>query len=65
LRLSSSKYRRNLREKIGLLQSGRLFEWGEERTLLLSEINEKEFYLFLVGFEGFLRQVVRSLKFQL
>jgi predicted nucleotidyltransferase component of viral defense system len=60
-----SKYRRNLREKIDLLQSGRLFEWGEERTLLLSDINETDFYLFVEEFESFLRQVVRSLNFQL
>ena len=60
-----SKYRQNLKEKIGLMQSGRLFEWGEERSLLLSDIDETDFYSFLDEFQGFLKEVIRNLKFQL
>ena len=54
------KYRTNLKEKIELLNSGKIFEWGEERNLLLSEINEREFYTFLDRFQGFLAKVVKS-----
>jgi predicted nucleotidyltransferase component of viral defense system len=58
------KYRTNLKEKIALLESGRLFEWGEEEDLLLSEIDETDFYSFLNEFERFLRQVIGSLNFK-
>jgi len=57
------KYRDNLKEKIGLLNSGKLFEWGAERELLLSEIDESDFYRFLGGFETFLKEIVRTLKY--
>ena len=55
------KYRDNLKEKIGLLNSGKLFEWGAERELLLSEIDEEDFYKFLGEFQGFLKKVVSAL----
>ena len=48
------KYRTNLKEKMRLLSSGKLFEWGQERDLLLSEINERDFYTFLKEFQEFL-----------
>jgi len=60
-----SKYRQNLKEKVDLLQSGRLFEWGEERNLLLSEMDERDFYSFLGEFQEFLRQVIKNLNFRL
>lgn len=54
------KYRTNLKEKIELLNSGKIFEWSEERDLLLSEINEGDFYTFLGVVQGFLKKVVKS-----
>ena len=56
------KYRDNLKEKVDLLNSGKLFDWGSERELLLSEIDEKDFYKFLEEFQGFLREVVSALE---
>jgi len=55
------KYRDNLKEKIGLLNSGKLFEWGGERELLLSEIDEEDFYKFLGEFQEFLKKAVSTL----
>lgn len=54
------KYRTNLKEKIGLLQSGKLFEWGKEREYLLSEIDEKDFYSFLSEFQKFLTKIIKK-----
>jgi hypothetical protein len=45
------KYRQNFKAKMKLLDSGELFEWGEERALLLAEIDENDLYLFLNGFQ--------------
>lgn len=51
------RYRRNFSEKMKLLESGGFFEWGEERGLLISELNEEEFYDFVGKFQGFLKRV--------
>jgi len=59
-----SKYRQNLKQKIGPLQSGRLFEWGEEKSLLLLDIDEREFYSFLDEFQRFLKEVIKKLNFR-
>jgi len=59
------KYRTNLKGKIGLMQSGKLFEWGEERALLLAEIDEKGFYSFLGELQEFLKKIVSSLNYKL
>ncbi len=56
-----AKYREHLMQKIGLLNSGKLFEWGAEKELLLSEIDEGDFYKFLGGFETFLKKIVAVL----
>jgi predicted nucleotidyltransferase component of viral defense system len=55
-----SKYRSNLKEKTALLNSGRIFDWGREKELLLSEIDERDFYSFLNGFQAFLRRIVQA-----
>jgi len=60
-----SKYRSNLKEKISLLDSGKLFEWGEERALLLSEIDEGDFYSFLSELQEFLKKIISNLKYRL
>jgi predicted nucleotidyltransferase component of viral defense system len=56
-----SKYRSNLKDKASVLASGKLFEWSEERDLLLSDIEEDDFYSFLDEFNPFLRQIVKEL----
>lgn len=58
-----SKYKTNLRRKIPLLNSGKLFAWGTEKELLLTDIDEKEFYSFLTEFEGFLKRIVSDLNY--
>lgn len=55
------KYRTHLKGKIALLGSGRLFEWGEERRLLLSNIDEADFYSFLKELNEFLSKIVNHL----
>lgn len=52
------KYRRNLEEKSRLIDSGEIFQWGDERNLLLKEIDEKEFYGFVKDFEKFLKDLL-------
>jgi hypothetical protein len=56
------KYRSNLKEKIALLQSGKIFGWGGERDLLLSEIDDADFYSFLGEFQDFLKKTIRNLE---
>ena len=55
-----AKYRLHLKQKVGLLNSGKLFDWGAEKELLLSDIDEGEFYKFLGGFQEFLKKVVKA-----
>jgi len=52
-----SKYRSNLAGKLNLLKSDRLFGWGEDRDLLLSEISEVD----LGEFTQFLKRVTAKL----
>lgn len=56
-----AKYRENLRQKVALLNSGKIFEWGAEKELLMSDIDEGDFYKFLGGFETFLKKTVVAL----
>lgn len=51
------KYRENFSLKKEALESGNLFQWGDEKALLLEEIDEKAFYQFIVEFDGFLAKV--------
>ncbi len=55
------KYRENLAKKKDLLLSGKIFDWGGERDLLLSDVDEKEFYKFLDGLNVLLEKVVEEL----
>jgi len=59
-----SKYRSHLKQKVALLNSGKLFDWGTEKELLLSDIDEADFYKYLGGFEMFLKRVVGNLKYK-
>jgi predicted nucleotidyltransferase component of viral defense system len=51
------KYRENFQAKKAILMS-EPFRWGEEKGLLLQEIDEKEFVKFLENFKVFLKKVV-------
>lgn len=55
------KYRKNLAEKKDIVTSGKALKWGEEKGLLLRDIDEKEFYKFLEGFGMFLKKAVEKL----
>ena len=55
------KYRRNLAEKKDIITSGKGFRWGEEKGLLLQEIDEKEFYKFIEYFSVFLKKITEEL----
>ena len=56
-----AKYRDHLKQKVVLLNSGKLFDWGAEKELLLSDIDEADFYKFLGGFEALLKKIVAAL----
>jgi predicted nucleotidyltransferase component of viral defense system len=56
------KFRSNFKDKLKLLETGKLFEWGQEKGLLLSDISEKDFYSFLDQFQKFLSMVVKKLQ---
>jgi hypothetical protein len=57
-----AKYRKNFREKKKLLKSKEIFRWGEEKGLLLIEIDEKEFYKFLEEFTSFLQNITNKIE---
>ncbi|MBE3115899.1 nucleotidyl transferase AbiEii/AbiGii toxin family protein [Candidatus Bathyarchaeota archaeon] len=54
------RYRKNLEEKKNIVMSAP-FTWGEEKGLLLKDIDEKEFYKFLEKLKTFLKKVVDKL----
>ncbi len=58
------RYRTNLKEKIPSLKSGKLFEWGAEKALVLGNFNEAEFYSFLNEFKGFLTKLLTELGYE-
>ena len=58
-----ARYRTNLREKIKLIDGESIFRWGEERDLLLTEIDENEFHEFVEQLEAFLKEVAKEADF--
>jgi predicted nucleotidyltransferase component of viral defense system len=54
------RYRENLEEKKSTVLS-MPFSWGEEKGLLLNEIDEKDFYKFIEKLRAFLKKVIESL----
>lgn len=54
------RYRKNLEEKKTIVASAP-FTWGEEKDLLLKDIDEKEFYKFLEKLKMFLKEVIDKL----
>jgi len=55
------RFRSNMNQKLRLLNAGNLFDWGEERGLLLSEIDEDDFYRFISSFQDYLKGLVPTL----
>lgn len=41
------RFRNNFSEKRELLESGEFFSWGKEKELLLTEIDEENFYAYI------------------
>lgn len=56
------KYRSNFEQKQKLVASGEIFRWGNERDLLLIDINEKEFYRFVSNFTRTLQDISKEIK---
>jgi hypothetical protein len=54
------RYRQNLEEKKRTILSTP-FNWGEEKGLLLKEIDEKDFYKFIERLKAFLKKVMDNL----
>jgi len=54
------KYRKNLEAKKDIVTS-QPFRWGEEKELLLQQIDEKEFFRFLENLKPFLKRVIEEL----
>lgn len=52
------KYRTNMEEKIKQVESGNLFTWGDEKYLLLEDIDEKQFYVFMDTLKDFLKKII-------
>jgi len=55
------KYQLNLKRKIDLIESKKIFKWGMERELLLKEIDEMAFGKFVGEFTNFLTVVIEDL----
>jgi len=55
-----SKYRDNLKAKEKMVEKGAIFEWGGERDLLLTEIDEQEFEKFVNGLTEYLKELIRK-----
>lgn len=56
------KYRENLAGNLRLLESGQLFRWGEEKTLLLRDIDEGELYDFISPLENLLKKIAEAVE---
>lgn len=59
------RFRNNFSKKMELLESGELFSWGEEKELLLSRIDEENFYRFVDTFNESLKEIGKKIKTQL
>ena len=54
-----ARYRENLKEKKSTILSTP-FNWGEEKGLLLKEVDEKDFYKFVEKLKAFLKKVIEG-----
>jgi len=55
------KYRKSFARKKHIILSEEAFTWGEERGLLLRDIDEKEFAMSLIELQRFLKEVISEL----
>lgn len=55
------KYGTNLEAKKTLLKNGQIFEWGAEKDLLLTNLNDREFNSFVDGLIKYLKVFVTKL----
>ena len=55
-----TRFNRNMNSKAELLTSGKLLDWGAEQGLLLSKINEPDFYRFISYLQDYLKDVLRN-----
>lgn len=58
---SYERFRAQFEGRRKLLGSGGAFEWGSERDLLITKIDEKGFYAFLLGFQGYLKELAEEI----
>ncbi len=56
-----AKYRENLQAKKKLLEKNAIFAWGEEKDLLISELDEKEFGKFVSELTLYLKGLAKKL----
>jgi len=56
------KYRDNLLGNKRLLESGEIFNWGEERTLLLGDIDDEKLYSFMTQLENQLQKILETIE---
>lgn len=56
-----TKYQTNFRAKKKLIEQGKIFDWGTEKDLLISKINEKEFNRFVAELTEHLRELVKKI----
>ena len=55
-----TRFDRNMNSKAELLSSGKLFDWGAEQGLLLSRINEPDFYRFISSLQDYLKGILHN-----
>ncbi|MCE2615000.1 MAG: nucleotidyl transferase AbiEii/AbiGii toxin family protein [Nitrosopumilus sp. (ex Thoosa mismalolli)] len=55
------KYRENMNVKLNLMESGEMFAWGNEKSLLLQELDEEDFKSFEMELEKYLKESVLKL----
>lgn len=58
-----ARFKRNFSDNVARLASGEIFSWGEEKELLLTEINERKLYRFIGEFAEFLKRLAEKIKF--
>lgn len=56
-----TKYKTNLKAKTKLLEQDKIFEWGTEKDLLISKIDDKDFDKFIVEFTVYLKTLVKKI----
>lgn len=55
-----AKYRTNLKAKTKLIEQNKIFEWGTEKDLLISKIDEEDFNRFVGELTEYLKKLVKK-----